>query len=364
MNRTPQQMLVERLVPFLFILAVVVITGMTLLPFLPSILWGAMVAIAMEPRYRWLVARLNGRRILAAWLLGIFLTLVFLLPMIGLARALLAYLPGALNWVERAQLAIPGLTPEKISQLPAIGPPIAELWRSLFSDASNLASRFGSELKGVLVWLLQEFEVLGFFVFEFAIGIALAIVFILRSARISHLAELFFDRIGGQFALRLAEHSVMTTRLAVRGVLGAALAQTIVATFSYVVAGVPGWIIWSGITFIFSLVQVGPVVVWVPMSIWLWSTGAPYMALFVAVWGAVVVNLTDNFVRPYLVSKDSDLPAWLAFLGALGGLMEWGVIGVFLGPVIVAVGYELIVKWLEPETLLEKGDLETDPNGG
>jgi predicted PurR-regulated permease PerM len=75
------------------------------------------------------------------------------------------------------------------------------------------------------------------------------------------------------------------------------------------------------------------------------------MALFVFLWGLVVVNLTDNIVRPMLVSKDLDLPAILAFLGAVGGLLEWGVVGVFLGPVIVAVGYELLIKWIEPDTL-------------
>ena len=75
------------------------------------------------------------------------------------------------------------------------------------------------------------------------------------------------------------------------------------------------------------------------------------MALFVFLWGLVVVNLTDNIVRPMLVSKDLDLPAILAFLGAVGGQLEWGVVGVFLGPVIVAVGYELLIKWIEPDTL-------------
>ena len=78
------------------------------------------------------------------------------------------------------------------------------------------------------------------------------------------------------------------------------------------------------------------------------------MALFVFLWGLIVVNLIDNIVRPMLVSKDSDMPATLAFLGAVGGLMQWGVVGVFLGPVIVAVGYELVLKWVNPDTLPEE----------
>jgi predicted PurR-regulated permease PerM len=146
---------------------------------------------------------------------------------------------------------------------------------------------------------------------------------------------------------------VTVTRQTVLGVLGAGLAQTLVATFSYIVAGAPGWVILAGITFVLSLVQIGPALVWGPMSIWLWLSDRTGMALFVFFWGLVVVNLTDNVVRPLLVSKGSDLPAFLAFLGAIGGLMAWGVVGVFVGPVIVAVVHQLVLKWLEPEALNE-----------
>jgi len=217
-----------------------------------------------------------------------------------------------------------------------------------------MASHFKDELKTILLWLLQEAELLGVFVFEFAIGVIMAMILVYRAGDVSEFASRFFDKLGGQFATRLAVHSVVTTRLAVRGVLGAALAQTLVATFSYVVAGVPGWIVWAGVTFILSLIQIGPVLVWLPMSLWLWTQDNTYMALFVFLWGLIVVNLIDNIVRPMLVSKDSDMPATLAFLGAVGGLMQWGVVGVFLGPVIVAVGYELVLKWVNPDTLPEE----------
>jgi predicted PurR-regulated permease PerM len=351
MSRSPHLTLIERIIPIALLIGFLLIAFMTLYPFLPAILWGAMVAIAIEPRYRWLVDRLRGRNKSAAWLTGLFLALLFIVPMIGLARALLAFLPDALSWIEGQSLAATLPPPERLDQIPAIGPHISAIWQSLFSDASGVATHFGDELKVVLLWALQEVEVLGVFVFEFGIGVILAVLLVYRAERITELSGKFLDRIGGHFAQRLAAHSVVTTRQAVRGVLGAALAQTLVATFSYVVAGIPGWIIWAGLTFILSLVQIGPVLIWLPMSIWLWASDQTLMALFVFFWGLVVVNLTDNIVRPLLVAKDSDMPASLAFLGAVGGLLEWGVVGVFLGPVIVAVAYELILKWIEPDTL-------------
>lgn len=343
---------IERLLPIGLALIVIVLATLTLYPFLPAILWAAMVAIALEPSYLKLVRWLNGRRVLAAWLMGVGLMLAIIIPSLGLGSALLALIPDALNWLERlAYYTTAHVGPGSMQDLPAIGGPLGELLESLRTDATGFATHYRDELKTVLLWLVGQAQVFGVFVFEFAIGVILAMILVLRAGRVSELAINFFDRVGGRFALRLAAHSVDTTRIAVLGVLGAALAQTLVATFSYVVAGVPGWLLWAGVTFILSLIQIGPVLVWLPMSLWLWTQDQSYMAAFVFLWGLIVVNVTDNIVRPLLVSKNSDMPASLAFLGAVGGLMAWGVVGVFVGPVIVAVAYELVIKWLEPETL-------------
>lgn len=354
MSQSKPSTLIEQILPLAVLFTVLLIAILTVYPFLPAILWGGMLAIAIEPRYRWLSSRLGNRPVLAAWLSGLFLTLLFVIPAAGLSRALLAFLPDALNWLESQTMNASNRIPTPFHDLPSFGPHITAMWHSLFDDAGALTSQFGDELKAFLLWLLHELEIFGVFVFEFAIGILLAVLLAYRAERISELAGKFLDRLGGKFAQRLAANSVKTTRSAVRGVLGAALAQTLVATFSYVVAGVPGWMIWAGLTFVLSLVQVGPVLIWVPMSLWLWASDQPYMAAFVFLWGLIVVNLTDNIVRPVLVSKDSDLPAILAFIGAVGGLLQWGVVGVFLGPVIVAVGYDLILKWIEPETLTKE----------
>ncbi len=344
--------LVERLLPIGLTIIVVLLATLTLYPFLPAILWAAMVAIAVEPYYVKLVRRLNGRRVLAAWLMGLGLMLAIIIPAVGLGRTLLALVPDALNWLERlAYYTTSHLGPGSMQDMPSIGGPLGKMLEELRTDAKGFATHYREELKTVLLWLVGEIQLFGVFVFEFAIGVILAMILVLRAGRVTEIATKFFERVGGRFALRLAAHSVETTRLAVQGVLGAALAQTLVATFSYVVAGVPGWLLWSGVTFILSLIQIGPVLVWLPMSLWLWTQDQSYMAAFVFLWGLIVVNVTDNIVRPLLVSKDSDMPASLAFLGAVGGLMEWGVVGVFVGPVVVAVGYELVLKWLEPDTL-------------
>ncbi|WP_083240494.1 AI-2E family transporter [Methyloceanibacter methanicus] len=343
--------LIERFAPLGLVLAVLFVGLLTLYPFLPAILWGIVLGIAVAPLHNRLLGRLGNRRALAAVLTGFGLVLCFVVPALGIATALASFLPSALNWVERVALAGLGKPPDPILKLPIVGESAAELWRSLGTDLSSLATHFGDEIKAILVWFAYESEILGIFVFEFAIGVILAALLVYNFDRVSELSHKFFDRLGGTFARRMAVLSVQTTRQTVIGVLGAALVQTLFATFSYVVAGVPGWIIWAGIVFVLSLIQVGPALVFIPMSIWFWAQGQPGMAIFIFLWGVVGVALVDYVVRPLLVSKGTHFPAILAFLGAMGGLIEWGLVGVFLGPVVVAVCYEMILKWIEPDTL-------------
>jgi predicted PurR-regulated permease PerM len=258
-----------------------------------------------------LVGWLSGRKRLAAFVTGIALALLFVVPMIGLARALLAFLPDALVWIAE-QSFVASLSPlERLHEIPAIGPHISEIWRSFFSDASGVAERFGDEIKAVLLWTLQEVEILGLFIFEFVIGVIPAVILVHRLDRVTELSGKFFDRVGGHFAQRLAARSVVTTRQAVRGVPGAALAQSVVATFSYIVAGIPGSIIWACITFVLSLVQIGPVLIWLPMSIWLWASGQPLMALFVFFLGAGG-RQSDRQYRPANAGVQGQQPAGLA----------------------------------------------------
>ena len=174
-------------------------------------------------------------------------------------------------------------------------------------------------------------------------------VFLANRHRVSVFATTFFDRIGGAFATHLLDKSVLTTRSTVRGVVGSAVAESVVAAFGYWLAGVPAWALLGGLTFFAALVQIGAPLVWIPVTIWLFAQNEPAWAIFMIAWGAVVVYTVENVSRPILAGKASHLPGLLIFVGVVGGLFAWGLIGVFLGPVILAVAYELIQEWFRAE---------------
>lgn len=129
------------------------------------------------------------------------------------------------------------------------------------------------------------------------------------------------------------------------GILGTGLAQGVLATAGFAVAGVPGAVLLGVATFFLSVVPVGPPLVWTGAVIWLFQQGEPGWAIFVAAWGFLVVSTVDNVIMPFIISRGARLPFAVVLLGVLGGLLAFGVIGVFLGPTLLAVGYRLATEW-------------------
>ena len=158
-------------------------------------------------------------------------------------------------------------------------------------------------------------------------------------------------RIAGARAARLSAVACGTIRSVVYGILGTAFAQAILAAIGLWIAGVPGALLWGMLTFFLSVVPVGPPLVWGSATLWLLSQGSIGWAVFMAVWGFFGISGIDNIIKPYLISRGSHLPFILTLVGVLGGALAFGFIGVFLGPLLLALGYRLLQEWVsnEPE---------------
>ena len=338
--------------PLVVLLLLVLLGFSTIRPFLPAILWGVFLSVSLMPFHRRVVHALGGRRLLATIAVGCLLTLVLILPILGLSRSLVAFLPEALVWIseEGTTLIDPDGVPVEVERNLFTGE-IRSIWDTLLRDLQFIRDHFGEELRPAALWLIREGRLVGVFLAEFALGVLLASILLYRAEPLGRVAGVFLDRIGGAFATGLGRKAVITIRSTVLGLLGSAAAQTAVASFAYYLADVPHWPILSMLTFMLGLVQIGPILIWLPISFWLWSNGQIGMAIFVSLWGLVVVGLTDNLVKSLVVARGADVPALLAFLGAVGGLLSWGVVGIFLGPVILAVCYQLALGWLERDVL-------------
>ena len=145
--------------------------------------------------------------------------------------------------------------------------------------------------------------------------------------------------------MRLAHSAANTVRGVVIGILGTALAQGVIAAIGFWLAGVKAAPLLGFVTFLLSPVPIGPPLIWAPVGIVLIQQGRVGWGIFVLVWGALVVSSIDNIIKPLIISRGSDLPFILVFLGVLGGVVAFGFIGVFLGPVLLALGYSLVTEW-------------------
>lgn len=324
-------------------------TALTLKPFFPAILWAIVLAITAAPLHAWMTQKIAGRNRIAAFVTSIVLVLILVLPAVGLTRAVLHYTPGIIAWVDQASGEKFSEAPAAIKNLPLAGDFLSRNWVAISQHINAYVAHFKEDIEEWLLWGLQEVENVGLFVFEIGFAVILAGVFLANRHRVSVFASTFFDRIGGGFATRLLDKSVVTTRSTVRGVVGSAIAEAIVAAFGYWLAGVPAWALLGGLTFFAALVQIGAPLVWIPVVLWLFAENEPGWALFMIGWGVLVVYSVENFSRPILAGKASHLPGLLIFVGVIGGLFAWGLIGVFLGPVILAVAYELIQEWFRGE---------------
>jgi predicted PurR-regulated permease PerM len=340
---TPER--VERLLWPTALALLAVACALVLRPFLSAILWAAILAFTTWPLYRRVRARTGDRPALAASMMTLAIACALIIP-IAIAALGLAYNADTLSVTVKGWLG-QGLPepPAWVESLPVAGEWVREHWSTIARDRSTLAQtleQFAGPAKG---WLL----VIGRAMLE---GTATLLVstlicfFLYRDGdAIAERGRRLLMRVAGPDALRLLEVAEGTIQGVVYGIIGTALAQAVLQVIGLLLAGVPGALLLGGLTFFLSVVPVGPPMVWGGAAAWLYFNGQMGWAIFVALWGFFVVSTVDNVIKPYLIARGANLPFVLVLLGVLGGVLAFGVIGVFIGPTLLAVGYRVMLEW-------------------
>jgi predicted PurR-regulated permease PerM len=177
--------------------------------------------------------------------------------------------------------------------------------------------------------------------------------FLLRDAPV--LAERLgtvVERLAGERGRHLLKLAGGTVHGVIYGILGTALIQAIVAGIGFAIAGVPGAILLGVLVFFFAVIPFGPPIVWLPAALWLFAQGSPGWGIFMLIWGVVCISSVDNILRPFLISQGTRMPFVLVFCGLVGGALAFGLVGVFLGPVLLAVGFRLMDEWTTRDSTL------------
>ena len=192
-------------------------------------------------------------------------------------------------------------------------------------------------------------RVVGTGVLDMGLSVFLAFFFFLHGEALAGRLRIALERVTGERAAYLLGIARGTVSGVIYGILGTGLAQGVLAAIGFAIAGVPGAILLGVATFFLSVVPVGPPLVWGGAAIWLFQQGAPGWAAFVVAWGFFLVSTVDNVIKPFIISRGANLPFAIVLLGVLGGVLAFGVIGAFLGPTLLAVGYRLATEWTAVE---------------
>jgi predicted PurR-regulated permease PerM len=314
-------------------------------PFIIPIVWGLIIAVAAYPGYRWLQEKLGGRSRLAATLFTLFMLLIVIAPTVMLSGTLVETVKLlAEDLTHHGTLTIPPPA-ESIRSWPLIGEPLYSFWNLASENIQAALKQIGPQIKAVGSWLLATAAGAGFGILQFVFAIIIAGVLMPYAAGGHRTANAIAARLAGAQRAGLVELAEKTVRSVATGILGVALIQSLLAGLGFMVAGVPAAGFWALLCLLFGVAQIGIIVILIPVIIYLFNTADTVTAVAFLVW-SIPVGLIDNILKPILLARGVKTPMVIIFMGAIGGFLASGIIGLFVGAVVLALSYELFMLWL------------------
>lgn len=318
---------------------------LVLRPFVSALMWAVILTFSTWPVYAWLERRLGGRRSLAAVVMTVLLAAALVLPLV-LVGTSLADDAGALAALVRDTLAGgPPSLPAWLVGLPLIGPELGRLWAQLVANTGSLLELLSPYMTALRDLALSGGLSLGRGLLELTLSVAATFFFYRDGPYAAQQLRVLGHRVAGDRAHHLLQVAGDTIGSVVYGIIGTAVAQGLLAAIGFWIAGLGHALLLGILVFFLALVPMGPPLVWAPAALWLLYQGQYGVGTFLLLWGALVVSGIDNFLKPYLISRGTDLPFLLVFLGVIGGALAFGFLGIFLGPTLLAVGYALVREW-------------------
>jgi len=315
-------------------------------PFITAIIWAMIIVVATWPVMLGLQARLRNKRGLAVAAMTVILLLVIVVPFLF---AISTIMDNAENITGRIKsLGTVGVPqpPEWVEKIPLVGTKIADRWNQVAAiPPDELPAKVAPYARDIVAWFLSKAGSVGMMVVQFLLTVIISAIMYAGGEKAASGVLSFARRLAGLQGENVTVLAAKAIRSVALGIIVTALIQTAIGGLGLIISGVPAAPLLTAVVFILCLAQLGPILVMAPSVIWLYWKGDP-------LWGTVLLVFTivaggiDNFIRPILIKKGADLPLIMIFAGVIGGLIAFGVIGLFIGPVVLAVTYTLLKAWV------------------
>jgi len=348
MPETIQRDLTKNTLAIVLIGALIAACFWILRPFLPALIWAAMIVIATWPLLLLIQKKVHGRRPAVMIVIGL-LILVFVIPFTLAVGTIAENAPQitALS-KELINVGIPA-PPDWVERIPLVGESVAEFWQETSTTApEELTKRLSPYMRNMGGWLVAQAGSFGLMFLHLLLTLILATILYMNGEEAAKIMLRLSHRIAGERGEHAANLAALSVRAVAQGVVVTALAQSLLAGIGLAVVGIPYASLLTALIFMLTIAQIGAGQVLISPIIWLFWSGSTGWGIAMLIWSIFVMGM-DGFLRPYLIRRNANLPLLLIFAGVIGGLISFGVIGLFIGPVLLAVCYTLMLAWINEE---------------
>jgi predicted PurR-regulated permease PerM len=318
--------------------------GLLISPFVIIVVWAAVLAVALYPVFAWLKGKLGGRGGWASTIIVLTGIVLIVGPVSAMALAMVDNIQALQVHLEAGDIRIPP-PPEGVSEWPLIGKPIAKLWAQASSDLGTVLNSFKPQIKSMGSTLLGMVAHTGLGALQLIASVIIAGIFFgnaeLSKQRLTRLSKRILPGRGSE----VVDLAGATVRNVARGVVGISLFQSLLAGIGLMLAGIPFAGLLTFLCLVLAIIQIGPGLVIIPTVIYAWYSMEFLPALIFSVY-IIPVMIMDNILKPIVMARGLDVPMLVIFLGVIGGTLAHGILGLFIGPVVLSLGYELMVAWM------------------
>lgn len=320
-------------------------------PFISIIFWALVIAVSLFPLFVGLSKKLGGRKKLASAVITILLLSVLIIPSVIFTDSLVAGIQDLAADLDSDSFVVPP-PPEKVADWPLVGGTIYATWNLASVNLEKVVIEYAPQLKVVGNWILNALMGTGLGILQLLLSIIIGGIFLVISASGGDVIKKFYNRIVGKRGEEFVRISEVTIRNVSKGVLGVAVIQSFLAGLVFLLAGVPYAGLWALLALIFCIIQIGPGLVIIPVIVYLFTVMPTWLAV---IWTIVLifVMLSDNILKPILMGKGAPVPMLVIFLGSIGGFISSGFIGLFLGAIILSLGYKLFLVYINESSTTE-----------
>ena len=337
---------VEITIRLLFLFLLIAWCLSILLPFTNIVLWAVIIALAIEPLYKWLLSKVGNKPSRAAGLLILIFLIIIIVPSYFGVDALVANVKAISAQFEEGSVKVPPPT-EQVAEWPIIGKKVYAAWSAASNNLENFLSSYSDQLASFGKSLLSSGIGVGVGILQILVSFIIAGV-LLATRGTQDFSRQFFRKLVGKRGDEFAELSDKTVKNVTKGILGVAVIQAVLLGVIFLLAGVPYAMVWAALVLFFAIIQLPATIVCLPVVLWLYSSTSATMA---TVWTILILLAagSDNILKPLLLGKGASVPMLIIFLGAIGGFILSGFIGLFTGAIVLSLGYELFMAWLNDQ---------------